>query len=168
MRKSLPFLSLLIGAMAAAADPGGAEESEALHWLSQPHRKITFAPQGYDLGRIDLPNGVIRIETTGTDPYLFTQGIAEHIDPFTPYRIAFQYLLEGEALDFQILYKTPSGLKPIDRKLEPAKDWRWFFAELPDGKPVEWLRFDFGNHADRQLQMRDCRLIKAIPSFDIR
>ena len=53
-----------------------------------------------------------------------------------------------------------------------SKDWRWHAFELSKGngglrERVEWLRFDFGGQTGRKFLIRDMRLIKAKPEFDL-
>ena len=142
------------------------KKSGPYEWLSQRYEAVAFASNGNDLEQEGLPGGGLNIQTTGTDPYIQTNIKGDLIKPGTPYRIGFQYQSGHESQELQVLYKTPSGLKPINRKLVRAKDWRWEFIELPAGGPVEWLRFDFWSQIGRQIQLQDCRLMKAIPEFD--
>ena len=147
----------------------------ALDWsvLEQAEFKsFALSDRGHHLECTASKDGAFTIRTTGTDPYISTEGLAALIDPFTPYVIGFQYQAPADSGSFQVLFETPSGLKHVNTLLKPADSWRWHFIDLTKsdnglGEPVNWLRFDFGNHSDRQFQIRDCRLIKASPEFDI-
>ena len=154
---------LLLHAIIASAESSGPDQE----MLGKRFTRISFANQGHHLDRKDSAEGELLIETTGKDPYIQTNLKEEDIALGMPYRIGFQYQSINEAQGLQILYETHSGVKVINRKLQKATEWKWDFVELPAGGPVEWLRFDFGNHSGRRIHLRDCRLIKAVPNFDI-
>ena len=143
------------------------KKSGPYEWLGQEYEEVSFAKTGNDLEREDLQGGGLKVETTGKDPYIHTNIQGNLIEPGIPYRIGFQYRSGHGSQELQVLYKTASGLKPINRKLGEAKDWRWEFVELPAGGPVEWLRFDFGGEVGREILLRECRLMKALPVFDV-
>ncbi len=143
------------------------EKAGPYQWLGQRHRKISFAKAGHDVERTERTDGGITIQTTGADPYLATSIQRGQIHPLTPYRLAFQYQSVQDAQELQVIYKSASGLKSINRVLQPVEGWRWEFVELPASAPVDWLRFDFGNEAGRHIHLRDCRLMKAAPELDV-
>ena len=141
-------------------------------WTERSHQAFGLADKGHDLTTESKVDGTRIIRTTGSDPYLGTVGLAEKIDPFTAYRVMFQYRSSIDLKNFQVLYQTPKGLRHFNQEMPSSADWRWHSFELAKGEGglrerVEWLRFDFGEEAGRKYLLRDMRLIKAMPEFDL-
>lgn len=129
---------------------------------------FSLAGSGHHLEVSGSDAGRYTVNTTGTDPYIRTIGAAEEMEPFTAYFIGFQYKAPVECEAFQVLMETPIGLRHFNSRLEKTDSWSWHFVDLSKlREPVKWLRFDFGNHNDRQFQVRDLRLIRAEPEFDV-
>jgi hypothetical protein len=146
--------------------------ADANDWTERPYHAFGLADRGHDLRAEKEKDGVREIRTTGSDPYLSTVGLTERIDPFTPYRVMFQYRSSTDLKNFQVLYQTPGGLRHLNQEMPASKDWRWHAFELSKGdgglrERVEWLRFDFGEQTGRKFLIRDMRLIKAKPEFDL-
>jgi hypothetical protein len=107
------------------------------------------------------------VKTTGTDPYVFTEGLTEACDPYWDYFVAFQYKAPEEFGAFQVLFQTAKGVQVIKPAIESTDSWKWCFVELTNREQtIEWLRFDFGDHANRRFEIRDCRLIRKTPEYD--
>lgn len=141
-------------------------------WLMHSYTPLSLAKQGHDVKVTSNEGGEYIIDTTGTDPYLLTNGINPVFDPLTPYVLAFQYKTKSDCPIFQILYQSNEGIGHINHSIEASEDWSWCFISLSETgrglrKSIKWLRLDFGNQVNRQFQIRDCRLIKAKPDFDI-
>ena len=146
--------------------------ADANDWTERPYHAFGLADRGHDLRAEKEKDGVREIRTTGSDPYLSTVGLTEKIDPFTPYRVMFQYRSSSDLKNFQVLYQTPGGLRHLNQEMPASKDWRWHAFELSKGdgglrERVEWLRFDFGEQTGRKFLIRDMRLIKTKPEFDL-
>ena len=112
------------------------------------------------------------IRTTGSDPYLSTVGLTEKIDPFTPYRVMFQYRSSTDLKEFPGTLPDPrrsSAPQSRDAGLQRLALARFRTKQRRRGlrERVEWLRFDFGEQTGRKFLIRDMRLIKAKPEFDL-
>lgn len=145
----------------------------AEEWLNYSYTPLTLAKQGHDLVvSAEVETGEYSIDTTGTDPYVMTKGIASVYDPLTPYVLAFQYKASADCPGFQALYQSNEGIGHVNHTLKASTTWRWCFISLSPNqqglrKTIEWLRLDFGNEKNRSFLIQDCRLIKARAEFSV-
>ncbi|MFT5122217.1 MAG: hypothetical protein ACI97B_000845 [Verrucomicrobiales bacterium] len=148
------------------------KKTRAFELLSRRFTPFTLAAHGHDVAVDALDGEGLKVSTTGSDPYLATRGLIEKTTPSTPYIVAFEYKAPPDFGAFQVLYETHQGLQHINPVLEPSASWRWHFFDLGDPKRgiepgLVWLRFDFGHQPDREFHLRNFRLIKARPAFDV-
>ena len=95
--------------------------ADANDWTDRPYHAFGLADRGHDLRAEKEKDGVREIRTTGSDPYLSTVGLTEKIDPFTPYRVMFQYRSSTDLKNFQVLYQTPAVFGTSIKRCRPPK-----------------------------------------------
>ena len=140
-------------------------------WLDRSYQAFELADKGHDLTSTKRGEGTWTIRTTGSDPYVQTIGLVEKLDPFTGYRVMFEYQSSTDLRKFQVLYQTLNGLRESNQVLPASVDWRWHSFELGKGEKgleelVQWLRFDFGDQPGQTFLIKNLRLIKVKREFD--
>ncbi|PKA97824.1 hypothetical protein B0O79_1495 [Flavobacteriaceae bacterium MAR_2009_75] len=111
--------------------------------------------------KLKIEDGVMEIETTGLDPYLFLKPLKGKLN-ITNDQLAFEYFCPT-GVDFIELHFYPEheGLKPkIVRDVGSTEGWVEFkidlSAELKEwGKKGDYLRMDFGAAPALNIQIRD-------------
>ena len=58
-----------------------------------PHIELLLSNQKNDLNLTELPGGIYKIQTTGTDPYISFKSLKDSYQPDLSYVIAFEYQL---------------------------------------------------------------------------
>lgn len=119
----------------------------------------------------DLGDGVYEVQTTGGDPWVVIERIAQQFDHETVFMLAFEYLCP-EGLDgFQVYLGPPfrQGAVYYSEAIPPSDRWQPFAANLQTVGPDAWnetvtdLRLDFGNGYRRLVQVRNLRLRAMTP-----
>jgi len=127
---------------------------------------LTFSKRVNDLNYTYQAEGVHQILTTGTDPYVWFDGLAEVYQPTVPYVIAFEYQAPEDFGDMVFYYRTGKETKPLRTPLKRSKDWKWHIFDFSHGGKligvnIDALRMDFGDEENKLIKIRNLRLIKA-------
>jgi hypothetical protein len=113
----------------------------------------------------DIGNGEFQIETTGSDPYLYTKPLAEAADS-SLYIFSFDYFSTKPVETVQVFFSPPiSENRSISGELGYSEGWATFSLNMAEmigkwGKKGDFLRIDFGNLPNRSVRIKNVRLRK--------
>ncbi|MBL7647843.1 MAG: hypothetical protein JNK74_16800 [Candidatus Hydrogenedentes bacterium] len=143
----------------------------ALAARAQQPLPVTIAPDGAnDLTIATVGEGMVEINTTGPDPYLFTQPLPEGTTVAPNSILEFEYFSLTGTTDLQV-FIVPPGREENSVKgpgLVPSQGWSscridiWP-ARVRASQPYNQLRIDFGREAGRSIQIRNMVLRAQTP-----
>jgi len=111
-----------------------------------------------------------KVLTSGTDPNVRTSALLKTL-PSGAVVLTFEYKSTKQCLTaFQIYFATPTAGLSESRSLKPslnaAADWTVFSLDLTDarknypwGVAGSYMRFDFGNFADYDIEFRNTKIV---------
>ena len=109
-------------------------------------------------------NGIWQIETTGSDPYINTMPLKKAISSDAKI-MSFEYFCPKGLDNFQIFFGPVinENNSKLVKKVGIAEGWVGFTIDLSRemkdwGKAGDWLRVDFGNRANVNIQIRNLML----------
>ncbi len=130
--------------------------------------EIPLTISGKNLHDISLNQqkpGEYQIETTGSDPYLFTAKLKQQI-PEDHFMLSFEYFCPTWLDHLQIFFSPPVDEdRSIHTELGVAEGWKTFSIDVKDylsvwGKKGDFLRLDFGSAPNYKMQIRNIRFRK--------
>ena len=143
------------------------EEKQAIPFKIEayPHVELFLSNQKNDLKLNELSKGIYEIQTTGTDPYVWFKSFRDAYESNLSYIIAFEYQVSGDFDEFVFYCRTGNKTKAIRTKFKPSDHWKWHVFELSErgqltGQKIDALRMDFGELANKTMQIRNLRLIE--------
>ena len=147
------FLPILLAILCVAA---GADEGLLLKLTDKNIHDATL--------RV-LDDGTVEIHTTGADPYLFTEPLAEPIDSVRHRVLAFQYFSTTGTNHLQVFVLPPLSEtnSVMGVGLSNSQGWSEHAVDLKpvldkNGGKIGSLRLDFGSQAGKTVQIRGLRL----------
>lgn len=121
---------------------------------------------GHHLNMEEVEPGTYRMETTGTDPYLFSQPLAFEVDKDKSV-LTFEYFSTGYLDHLQVFFGPPiNENNSIGTSLGVREGWSSHSVDFREAGLENWgkigslLRLDFGNAAGYQIQIRNIRFRK--------
>jgi len=113
-----------------------------------------------------LGDGSAEVRTTGGDPYVLCERVAQEIDWKEASVFAFEYRCPEPLEFFEIFFGDPfaSHNRYGSGPLPPAPEWTAFAADLAAVPGSDWgpavraFRIDFGDRAGRTIQVRGIHL----------
>ena len=107
------------------------------------------------------PNGALQLETTGKDPWIYTNPLKQAISSEAKI-LAFEYFCPKGLDHLQVFFGpdiTPENSKLVGR-IGLSEGWVGYTIDLGKemkawGKTGDWLRLDFGNRTDVNIQIRN-------------
>jgi hypothetical protein len=132
---------------------------------------VAIAPDGaHDLTIATVAEGVVEINTTGADPFLYTQPLPEGTTVAPNSILEFEYFSLTGTTDFQV-FILPPGREEHSVKgpgLVPSQGWSSYRidiwpARVRASQPFNQLRIDFGQEAGRSIQIRNMVLRARTP-----
>ena len=162
MIRILHLAAILCGALTFAAaaapqkfDPTGLDATP-----------FSFSKRSHQAEVIAKVDGSYQITTTGDDPYVFVDGVAEMTRTNEPYMLAFEYRAEQDFDKVHFYYQAAGKFSAVDAGMRPSEIWQWHFFDLSTlPKNIDWFRFDFGSREGLRFELRNCRLIKKTGPF---
>ncbi len=111
-----------------------------------------------------LPNGAWQLETSGKDPWIFTQPLKQGIGSDSKI-LSFEYF-SPKGLDHLQIYFGPEISQEnskLVRRIGLAEGWVGYTIDLSReikswGRTGDWLRLDFGSHPNVNIQIRNLQL----------
>jgi hypothetical protein len=105
------------------------------------------------------------LQTSGTDPFIYSVALSEKYDPASVYYISFDYLAPQGLDDLQIYFGPPFSESKSLRigKLPPSADYKNFRIDVQKytglwNIPYSKFRFDFGRGPNQKISVRNIKL----------
>ncbi len=106
-------------------------------------------------------DGAVELQTTGTDPYLFTEPVSRGFDPRLHRMLSFQYFSATGVNQFQVFVLPPlsEANSIMAAGLSISEGWTQYSIDLKpildrNGGKAESLRLDFGTQHGKTIQIR--------------
>jgi hypothetical protein len=139
------------------------------HGIAQQEQPLVISTRNtHQLVLKDVGSGEFQIETTGSDPYLFTKPLDVKIDA-SNYILSFDYFSTKPVETVQVFFAPPiSENQSISGELGYSEGWTTFSINMLEmmekwGEKGDFLRIDFGNSAKRSVRIKNLRLRKPTP-----
>ena len=165
--KFISFLSVWLCLFSANILQLTSEEKQAIPFKIEayPHVELFLSNQKNDLKLNELSKGIYEIQTIGTDPYVWFKSFKDAYESNLSYIIAFEYQVSGDFDEFVFYCRTGNKTKAIRTEFKPSDHWKWHVFELSErgqltGQKIDALRMDFGELANKTMQIRNLRLIE--------
>ncbi len=119
----------------------------------------------HDLSLEQLQPDEYEINTTGSDPFLFTNKLAQSV-PAGNYMLSFEYFCPTWLDHLQLFFAPPFAEgKSIHTELGVAEGWKTFTLDVKEnlagwGKKGDFMRLDFGSAPNYKMQIRNIRFRK--------
>lgn len=158
----LTFLSLLHLPAAAQRKPAPKAKVQP---AARPISLGLTAEQGHDLKLSPQGEGTYQVETTGSDPYLFTEKLSADL-PADHYMLTFEYFCTSWLDHLQIFFAPPvSESNSLHTELGVSEGWKTFSLDVKEqragwGKKGDLLRLDFGSAPNYRMQIRNIHFRK--------
>ncbi len=128
----------------------------------QPVSVMIATDGAHDLAIATVAEGVVEINTTGADPFLYSLPLPEGTTAAPNSILEFEYFSLTGTTDFQV-FIVPPGREENSVKgpgLVPSQGWSSYRidiwpARVRASQPFDQLRIDFGQEADRSIQIRN-------------
>lgn len=128
----------------------------------QPVSVMIATDGAHDLAIATVAEGVVEINTTGADPFLYSLPLPEGTTAAPNSILEFEYFSLTGTTDFQV-FIVPPGREENSVKgpgLVPSQGWSSYRidiwpARVRASQPFNQLRIDFGQEADRSIQIRN-------------
>jgi hypothetical protein len=124
----------------------------------------------HDMTLEEMPGGVYEIQTTGTDPYVFTEPLPHPPNPDQQSVLAFEFFSTTGTDQMQVFLIPPLSEENSVKAagLSHSEGWSSYSVDLQEallklGSPVTSLRLDFGNFPGKDIQIRSLSIRPPTP-----
>jgi hypothetical protein len=124
---------------------------------------LTLSLEGlHDITASTVDGGVVELQTTGSDPFLFTNLLPKGTDLKSRPILAFEYFSLTGTGEIQVFVVPPTREESSvrDSGLSRSEGWSAFRIDLTPAltnvdRPVDFLRIDFGSQTEKTVRIRN-------------